>query len=93
MLSMILMAAIALSFSGLISRSLEQSVSPVFIASWGVAIGFLGLMGDLAFSMLKRDFDIKDSGSILPGDTGIIDRIDALILTVPATYLLFIHMT
>jgi phosphatidate cytidylyltransferase len=92
-LSMILMAGIALSFSGLLNRSMEQDISPLFIASWGVAIGFLGLMGDLTFSMLKRDFKIKDSGSLLPGKTGIIDRIDGLILTIPATYLLFIHLT
>ncbi len=84
---------VAISFTGLVSRSLEHPVSPMFMVLWAIALGFFGLMGDLIFSMLKREFAIKDSGRILPGNTGIIDRIDALILTIPATYLLFNSVT
>lgn len=56
----------------------------------GVVISFFGTIGDLVESMLKRNVDIKDSGSILPGHGGVLDRFDAVLFSAPMVYALFI---
>jgi CDP-diglyceride synthetase len=55
---------------------------------WGLIIGPLGVVGDLAESCMKRQAEVKDSGSSLPGFGGWLDVFDALVLAAPAGYVL-----
>jgi len=56
-------------------------------AAVGGALAFLGFAGDVTVSALKRDLGIKDSGAILPGHGGILDRLDSLVFAAP----IFLH--
>lgn len=57
-----------------------------------LCVGIIGPIGDLFESILKRVGNIKDSGSILPGHGGILDRIDAILFVLPVLYLFKEHL-
>lgn len=67
-----------------------QAASMAQGAVLGVTLCLAGIMGDLFESFLKRSAGVKDSGSIIPGHGGILDRIDAYLFAIPI-YLLFLR--
>ena len=69
-------------------------LSPIEWAGFALVIVVFGTWGDLIESLLKRQLGIKDSGHILPGHGGMLDRFDSSLLAIPAAYvyLLFISM-
>lgn len=87
------------TWHGFIGGVLTTTVLAVLLASWltplslpmavvaGLLISIAGFIGDVTISAIKRDIGIKNSGNLLPGHGGILDRIDSLTYTAP----LFFH--
>ena len=78
-------------FSILVSTVVVGSIHPWSASNaalLGVVVAVVAPIGDLCESLLKRDLGLKDMGSMLPGHGGLLDRVDALLFVLPATYYL-----
>lgn len=81
-------------FGGLsVSTLAALAMAPLFpgvalwhLAAMGILLGAAGQLGDLSESLIKRDCQVKDSGTLLPGMGGILDVLDSLLFTAPLYY-------
>lgn len=62
---------------------------PVGIVTFSVCISVAAQLGDLAESLFKREAGVKDSGTLLPGHGGALDRFDSLFFVLPVSYVLY----
>lgn len=79
-----------------IAATLARSVVPGFgntpewfLVAMGITVSLLATWGDLFESMLKRNVGVKDSGNIMPGHGGVLDRIDSMLFVMPGMLVLY----
>jgi phosphatidate cytidylyltransferase len=84
----------ALAASVLVSVGLSLSPWKILDLEWAVAFGLFvaiaGMLGDLAASLLKREADVKDSGSLVRGFGGMIDMLDDILFGAPVAFFLLV---
>lgn len=79
-----------LLYGYILSKIFGKQPDYMLIVLFAFVLSVISQIGDLSFSLIKREYNIKDFGIIFPGHGGILDRFDSVIFTTPAVYILLL---
>ncbi len=86
-------AVLTIIYGFIFRKGMDASVSYIMFMALIAAMGALiAMVGDLAASAIKRNYDIKDFGKLIPGHGGILDRFDSVIFVAPVIYFLSLYL-
>lgn len=86
-------ALLTVIYGYVFQNQMNLSTEYIFVLAGISAVGALiSMVGDLAASAIKRNYDIKDYGKLIPGHGGILDRFDSVIFTAPIIYYLALYL-
>lgn len=77
----------------LLWRSYFANIGVISMALLGATVCVAATLGDLVESLLKRSVGVKDSGNLIPGHGGILDRIDSILLVIPTAFIFIFFLT
>lgn len=77
-------------FADLIYKNVQ--INYINLAILSLIGSLLSIVGDLSFSLVKRTFDIKDYGNLIPGHGGVLDRFDSVVVVSPFLYIMMAYM-
>ncbi len=80
---------LTLGYTYIINSFCSMNYSLLIMGLIGIALSFIGQIGDFAASSIKRFVDIKDYSNLIPGHGGMLDRIDSLLFIAPFAYAMF----
>lgn len=84
----VFMLLIALGFSAFMgAMGIAVKINYLLVLLVMPVCSVLGILGDLSASVIKRQFDVKDYGNIMPGHGGVMDRFDSVLFTLPSVFI------